>query len=70
MAFKDRVAPKSMDQIVVVVLLWAILILGSARLFRLPLLRWEVILSTIIMAVWTIWAIQYRLEQARQDRHQ
>lgn len=65
----ETLTPASNNQIVFVVLLWAGIAVGSTYLLQSPLVRWEVILGTMVVLAWTVWAVQHRLDQVRQDRY-
>lgn len=69
MSFSDAVAPASMEQIIAVVVGWVILNVALSRLLDEALLRWEVLLGAIVVFGWVVWAVHYRLEEARQDRY-
>jgi hypothetical protein len=59
-----------MEEIIAVILVWILILIVSSRLLGSRLFRWELVLGTILVAAWVIWAIQYRLEQAQQERYQ
>lgn len=69
MSFKDAVAPASTEQIIAVVVGWVLLNIALSRLLDGALLRWEVLLSTLVLFGWVVWAVHYRLEEARQDHY-
>ncbi|WP_336328491.1 hypothetical protein [Halovenus sp. HT40] len=64
-----KITPASNNQIVFVVLVWAGIATGSTYLLQSPLVRWEIILGTAVVLIWTVWAIQHQLEQVRQDQY-
>jgi hypothetical protein len=64
-----RLAPASNNQIVFVVLAWTGIATASTYLLQSPLVRWETVLGTVVVLVWTIWGVQYRLKQFRQKQY-
>lgn len=64
-----KITPVSNNQIVFVVLVLAGTATGSTYLLQSRLVRWEIILGTAVVLIWTVWAIKHRLEQVRQDQY-
>ena len=69
MAVRDILKPNSLDQVFYVVLLWTFIIIGSTSIYDSPLLRLEIIIGSGILFIWVVWAVYYRLEQAKKERY-
>ena len=69
MAVRDILKPNSLDQVFYVVLLWVFIIIGSTSIYDSPLLRLEIIIGSGILFLWVVWAVYYRLGQARKERY-
>ena len=67
MNLREVLTPRSGERIVLVVLAWAILSAGLAQFLDATLVRWEVLLSGVLVFGWAVWAINYRIEEARKD---
>lgn len=70
MNLREVLAPQSSERIVLVVLAWALLSAGLAEVLDAAIVRWEVLLSGVIVFGWAVWAINYRIEQSRKERYQ
>lgn len=70
MGIKRVVVPTSTEQILLVVLAWVGLNVGLARWLEASIIRAEVIVTSLILFGWAVWAIQYRLEQSELERYQ
>lgn len=68
MTLREAVAPSSMNQVVLVVLLWAGINVVLSVFYPSPLFRWEVLIGTAVLGVWILWAVQYRLAQFAQKQ--
>lgn len=71
MTLRETVAPSSMDQVLFVVLLWAGMNIVLSVFIQSPIFRWEVLVGTVILGLWVVWAVQYRLGQyAKKQKRQ
>ena len=70
MGIKQVVMPTSADQILLVVLAWAGLNVGLSYWLDAPIVRAEVLVTSLVVFGWVVWAIDYRLEQSEKERHQ
>ncbi|AHG01713.1 hypothetical protein HALLA_00045 (plasmid) [Halostagnicola larsenii XH-48] len=70
MGFQEVIAPKSMDQILFVVVLWIFSNLAITAVTDSSLLRWELLISTAGILAWVLWGVQYRLEKFQQERYE
>lgn len=68
MALSDAVAPSSMNQVLLVTMLWAGINVALSVYLASPIFRWEVLIGTAILGVWTLWAVQYRLAKFAQKQ--
>lgn len=66
---KEILAPSSSERIVLVVLFWILLTVGLSRFFNQSLVRWELVLSGILLFMLTIWPLNYRFTEAEQERY-
>lgn len=70
MDLREVLAPRSSERLVLVVIGWAIVNAGLAQFLDASLIRWEVLLSAVVVFGWAIWAINYRIGQARKEWYQ
>lgn len=61
--------PESANQILLIVLLWIGVTVAIAQIFDSPLVRWETLLGSIVVFVWAVWAVYYRLDQYQQEEY-
>lgn len=69
MNIKEVLAPSSSERILLVVLIWTLLNVGIAQFLSQPLLRWELILSGILVLGWALWATTHRIKQAEKEQY-
>lgn len=70
MGIKRVVVPTSAEQILLVVLGWVGLNVGLAYWLEASILRAEVLVTSLVVFGWTVWAINYRLEQYELEQYQ
>lgn len=70
MNIKMVVVPTSAEQILLVVLAWIGLNVGLAHWLDASIVRAEVLVTSVVVFGWAVWAIQYRLEQSELERYQ
>lgn len=70
MRIKRVVAPTSAEQILLVVLVWVGLNVGLAHWLDASIVRAEILVTSLIVFGWVVWAIDYRLEQSEKERYQ
>ena len=70
MGIKRVVAPTTTEQILLVVLTWVGLNVELAHWLNAPLLRAEILITSLVVFGWVVWAIHYRLERAEMERYQ
>lgn len=66
MELREVLAPTSAERIVLVVVTWTIANAALARVLDASLLRWEVLVGGVVVFGWAVWAIDYRLAEARK----
>ncbi|SIS15642.1 hypothetical protein SAMN05421752_11520 [Natronorubrum thiooxidans] len=69
MSLREVLGPDSLDQIVYVTLVWAIIVLASAYVLDDQIVRLETVIGTGILFVWIVWGVNYRLQQVQQERY-
>jgi len=70
MSLREVLGPDSLDQIIYVILLWAIILLVSSYILDGPIVRLESVIGTEIIFAWIIWGVNYRLQQMQQERYE
>ena len=70
MGIERVVAPTSAEQILLVVLAWVGLNVGLAHWFDASIVRGEVLVTSLVVFGWAVWAIHYRLEQYEMEQYQ
>ena len=70
MDIKRVVASTSTEQILLVVLTWVGLNVGLAHWLDASLVRAEILITSLVVFGWVVWAIQYRLEQPEIEQYQ
>lgn len=70
MDLREFLAPGSIDQIVYVILLWAMSIVVVTQYYNTPLVRLEIVIGTGLILLWTVWGIYERLDTLRRERHE
>lgn len=69
MSLQEVLGPDSLNQIVYVILLWAIIVFASTFIFDEQIVRLETVIGTVILLVWVVWGVYYRLEQVQRKRY-
>lgn len=69
MGLRERLAPRSGEQILLVVLLLATATAVAGQLGDLVLAHWAILFGGTIVLGWAVWAVHYRLEQAQRERY-
>ena len=62
--------PTSAEQILLVVLAWVGPIVGLTYWLDPSIVRAEVLVTSLVVFGWAVWAIDYRLEQSEKERYQ
>lgn len=70
MGIKQVVAPTSAEQILLVVLAWIGLNVGLTYWLDASIVRAEVLITSLIVFGWAVWAIDYRLKQSEKELYQ
>lgn len=70
MEIRRVIVPTSTEQILLVVLSWAGLNVGLAHWLDATLLRAEILITSLLVFGWAVWAIHYRLKQSELERYQ
>lgn len=70
MGIKRVVVPTSAEQILLVVLAWVSLNVGLAHWLDASILRAEVLVTSVVVFGWAVWAIHYRIEQSEREQYQ
>lgn len=68
MRIRKTLTPNSGNHVLLVVLIWAGTIVALTQLFDSPLVRWEVILSAVLVFAWAGWTLFNLLEQYQYAR--
>lgn len=70
MGIRRVVVPTSAEQILLVMLAWVGLNVGLAHWLDASIVRAEVLVTSVVIFGWAVWAIHYRLEQHKMEQYQ